>query len=48
MPYLQSESIHLRAAEKEDITAFLRWVNDPEVTENLMLISPISRFEEED
>jgi RimJ/RimL family protein N-acetyltransferase len=47
MPHLIGERIRLRAAEKEDITAFLRWINDPDVTENLVLISPFSRFEEE-
>lgn len=47
MPYLHGKRIRLRAAEKEDITAFLRWINDSDVTENLMLVSPMSRFEEE-
>jgi len=47
MPHLHGERIRLRAAEKEDIKAFLRWVNDPEVTEHLLLVSPMSRFEEE-
>jgi len=47
MPHLFGKRIRLRAAEKEDITTFLRWINDPEVTENLGLISPFSRFEEE-
>ena len=47
MPYLHGERIRLRAAEREDITAFLRWVNDADVTENLFLVSPMSRFEEE-
>jgi len=47
MPHLFGPRIRLRAAEKSDIDAFLRWINDPEVTENLMLISPMSRVEEE-
>ena len=47
MPHLFGERIRLRAAEKEDISAFLRWINDPEVTENVVLISPMSRYEEE-
>lgn len=47
MPYLFGERVRLRAAEKEDITAFLRWINDEDVTENLFLVSPMSRFEEE-
>ena len=47
MPYLYGERIRLRAAEKEDIPSFLRWINDPEVTENLTMVSPMSCFEEE-
>lgn len=47
MPYLYGKRIRLRAAEKEDIPTFLRWVNDPDVTENLLLVSPMSRYEEE-
>jgi RimJ/RimL family protein N-acetyltransferase len=47
MPHLLGPRIRLRAAEKSDIDAFLRWINDPEVTENLMLVSPMSRVEEE-
>lgn len=47
MPHLHGKRIRLRAAEREDITAFLRWVNDADVTENLFLVSPMSRFEEE-
>ena len=47
MPYLIGQRIRLRAAEKTDIDLFLTWVNDPEVTENLMLVSPMSRVEEE-
>lgn len=47
MPYLFGQRIRLRAAEKEDVPTFLRWVNDEDVTENLVLIHPISRGEEE-
>ena len=47
MPHLIGQRIRLRAAEKTDIDSFLRWINDPDVTENLMLISPMSRIEEE-
>lgn len=47
MPYLFGERIRLRAAEQTDISTFVRWVNDPEVTENLMLHFPISRSEED-
>lgn len=47
MPTLHGERIRLRAAEKEDVTLFLGWINDDEVTENLELIYPISSAEEE-
>lgn len=47
MPIINGDRIWLRAAEKEDITLFLRWINDEEVAENLLLITPISRYEEE-
>jgi len=47
MPHLYGERIRLRAAERDDIAAFLRWINDPEVTENLLLVEPMSRLEEE-
>jgi RimJ/RimL family protein N-acetyltransferase len=47
MPYLIGKRIRLRAAEKTDIDVFYQWVNDPEVTENLTLVFPMSRVEEE-
>jgi len=47
MPYLYDKRLRLRAAEPSDILKFLEWINDPEVTENLVLHSPISSLEEE-
>jgi diamine N-acetyltransferase len=47
MPYLYGERIRLRAVEKEDIPTFLRWINDVDVTENLVLITPWSHTQEE-
>jgi diamine N-acetyltransferase len=47
MPHLIGTRIRLRAAEKTDIDSFINWINDPDVTENLMLVSPMSRIEEE-
>ena len=47
MSILQGDRVRLRAAEKEDIPAFLRWINDAEVTENLLMVAPMSRLEEE-
>lgn len=47
MAHLFGDRIRLRAAEKDDINLFLTWVNDPEVTEHLMLVYPMSQFEED-
>jgi RimJ/RimL family protein N-acetyltransferase len=47
MPHLIGTRIRLRAAEKTDIDSFMKWINDPDVTENLMLVWPMSRIEEE-
>lgn len=47
MPYLYGERIRLRAAEKEDLPRFIGWLNDPDVTENLLIFAPMSLYEEE-
>ncbi len=47
MPYLYGERVRLRAAEKSDISLFHKWINDPDVTENLIQHYPISITEEE-
>ncbi|MDY6872953.1 MAG: hypothetical protein SVR81_03150 [Chloroflexota bacterium] len=47
MPQLIGDRIRLRAPEREDLNRFLKWVNNPEVTENLMLVYPLSLSEEE-
>jgi len=47
MTHLFSERLRLRAAERSDIPLFLNWINDPEVTENLVIILPFSSTEEE-
>jgi len=39
--------IRLRALERSDIPTFVRWLNDPEVIENLLLYLPISQAQEE-
>ena len=41
------ERIRLRALERSDLPQFLTWLNDPEVTENLFLMHPLSMEEEE-
>ena len=39
--------VRLRAIEREDIPAFLRWFNDPEVREGLSMFAPVGRADEE-
>lgn len=39
--------VRLRAIEREDIPRFVRWLNDPEVTEYLLINSPLSHVMEE-
>ncbi len=47
MPYLYGQNIRLRAAERADIPQFLRWINDPQVVENLEVYAPMGTVEEE-
>ena len=47
MPLINGERICLRAAGREDIPIFLRWINDEVVAENLLFATPISQYEEE-
>lgn len=42
-----SGDIRFRKAEKNDIPQFVKWFNDPEVREGLMVYLPISLMEEE-
>lgn len=44
---INGKKVRLRAIEREDIPKFVRWLNDPEVTQYLTLYMPISRVEEE-
>ena len=39
--------VRLRAIEREDIPRFVRWMNDPEVIENLLMNYPLSKAMEE-
>lgn len=41
------ERIRLRALEREDIPRFVRWFNDPEVRQYLLMYEPMSTAEEE-
>lgn len=45
---IESERVRLRGAEKEDIPRFVAWLNDPEVTDGLLIYWPLSLGQEED
>ncbi|MFN2302580.1 MAG: GNAT family N-acetyltransferase [Anaerolineales bacterium] len=47
MSHLFGKRIRLRAVEKEDLSLFVRWINDPQVTEDLLFSAPMSRVDEE-
>jgi RimJ/RimL family protein N-acetyltransferase len=47
MPYLYGHNLRLRSVERTDIPQFLRWINDPEVVENLEVYAPMGTVEEE-
>lgn len=47
MSIIYGKRIRLRAAEREDVAAFHKWVNDPEVTRHLVLSLPMSMVDEE-
>ena len=44
---LIGDRVRLRALEREDLHTLVRWMNDPEVRENLMVYEPISTQAEE-
>lgn len=44
---IEGKRVQLRAIEKTDLPKFVRWLNDPEVIENLYLYVPISLGQEE-
>ena len=47
-PFLIGDSIYLRPLEREDAAIFVPWVNDQEITRNLLLYRPMNRDNEED
>lgn len=47
MSIIYGKRIRLRAVEREDVTKFHEWVNDPEVTRSLALYLPMSMRDEE-
>lgn len=44
---IYGERVRLRAVEKGDLAAFVRWFNDPEVRCNLKIVQPFSMGQEE-
>jgi RimJ/RimL family protein N-acetyltransferase len=44
---IEGKRIRIRAIEKTDIEEIMRWINDPEVMENLLMRYPVSRYQEE-
>ena len=47
-PFLIGSKIYLRPLEREDAGTVLPWVNDPEVTCNLLLYRPVNLQAEEE
>ena len=47
-PFLIGERIYLRPLEREDAAVFVPWVNDQEITRNLILYRPMNRDIEEE
>lgn len=45
---IRGERVRLRAIEKADLPAFVRWLNDPEIRQGISLNRPISLDEEEE
>ena len=44
---ITGKRVRLRAIEREDIPTFVRWLNDREVTQFLLVNSPFSKAMEE-
>jgi diamine N-acetyltransferase len=47
MPIIQSKRIRFRAPERSDISRFVGWLSDPEVTAGLLLAVPMGVADEE-
>ena len=45
---LKGKRIKLAPIKREDIDYFLKWFNDPEITQYLLMYRPMTRMEEED
>jgi RimJ/RimL family protein N-acetyltransferase len=48
MSLIYGERIRARRVEKDDLSLFMAWINDPEVTKGLTLFLPMGMWEEED
>ncbi len=44
---IHGKKVRLRAIERSDIPTFVRWLNDPEVTQYLLMFMPMSLAQEE-
>ncbi len=44
---LIGQRVRLRAIERSDVPTFVRWMNDPEVRDNLLVFEPMSTMAEE-
>lgn len=42
------EQVRLRAIEEQDLPHFVKWLNDPQVRQNLALIIPLSQRDEQE
>ena len=43
----EGRKVRIRALKKTDIDEIMKWINDPEVMENLLMRYPVSRYQEE-
>jgi diamine N-acetyltransferase len=44
---IYGERIRFRAVEKDDLPYFVKWLNDPEVRQGILLHNPVSQTEED-
>jgi len=44
---IEGKKIRIRAIEKTDIDEIMKWINDREVMDNLIMRYPVSRYQEE-
>jgi len=44
---IEGRKVGIRALEKTDMDEIMKWINDPEVMENLLMRYPVSRYQEE-